>query len=222
MNHRPPSCALDAPHRPWTHRPTSAVRPKVEPTHRPAHPTDRRAATTSNRTVNRSAREPHTVAPTAIAAARPHNLGSPVKCDAHHWSGNVRTRQSPGGRRSAAIIGPAMGTWHRPQVQEFSSHPGVLRRVREGGAAFLTAVRSLAGSRTLRLRRRASSSEAAVPSPRRGKDILPSKGLRYRERGGGVFGIVAKSSWRVVSPSPRAGARVKRGTRVTLYVDRDC
>jgi hypothetical protein len=30
------------------------------------------------------------------------------------------------------------------------------------------------------------------------------------------------SSWRVVSPSPRAGARVKRGTRVTLYVDRDC
>jgi len=69
---------------------------------------------------------------------------------------------------------------------------------------------------------RVTRPEAAVPSPRRGKDILLSKGLRYRERGGSVYGIVVKSNWRVVSQSPRAGARVKRGTRVTLYVDRDC
>jgi beta-lactam-binding protein with PASTA domain len=54
------------------------------------------------------------------------------------------------------------------------------------------------------------------------EDILRSKGLRVRERGGGVFGIVVKSNWRVVTQSPSAGTRVPRGTRVTLYVDRDC
>jgi beta-lactam-binding protein with PASTA domain len=54
------------------------------------------------------------------------------------------------------------------------------------------------------------------------EDMLHSKGLRVRERGGGVFGIVVKSNWRVVTQSPRAGSRVPRGTRVTVYVDRDC
>jgi PASTA domain-containing protein len=54
------------------------------------------------------------------------------------------------------------------------------------------------------------------------EDILHGKGLRARERGGGVFGIVVKSNWRVVRQSPSAGSRVPHGTRVTLYVDRDC
>jgi beta-lactam-binding protein with PASTA domain len=54
------------------------------------------------------------------------------------------------------------------------------------------------------------------------EDMLRSKGLRYREVGGGLFGIVVKSNWRVVRQRPAAGTRVARGTRVTLYVARSC
>jgi hypothetical protein len=54
------------------------------------------------------------------------------------------------------------------------------------------------------------------------EDMLRSRRLRYREVGGGLFGIVVKSNWRVVRQRPTAGTRVARGTRVTLYVARSC
>ncbi|MEA2255071.1 MAG: hypothetical protein QOG35_1116 [Solirubrobacteraceae bacterium] len=54
------------------------------------------------------------------------------------------------------------------------------------------------------------------------EDIVRSRGLHVREVGGGVFGIVVKSNWRVVRERPVAGASVRRGTRVSLYVARDC
>lgn len=51
----------------------------------------------------------------------------------------------------------------------------------------------------------------------RAEDALHRRGLKVRERGGGIFGIVVKSNWVVTSQNPRGGTRVKRGTRVTLY-----
>jgi hypothetical protein len=56
----------------------------------------------------------------------------------------------------------------------------------------------------------------------RAEDMLRSRGLKFRERGGGVFGIVVKSNWVVTGQSPRGGAHVHSGTRVTVYVDRAC
>jgi beta-lactam-binding protein with PASTA domain len=54
------------------------------------------------------------------------------------------------------------------------------------------------------------------------EDIVRSRGLHVRDVGGGVFGIVVKSNWRVVRERPAAGTSVRRGTRVSLYVARDC
>jgi hypothetical protein len=54
------------------------------------------------------------------------------------------------------------------------------------------------------------------------EDILRSHHLRFREVGGGAFGIVVKSNWRVCTTRPAAGARVRTRTRVSLYVDRSC
>jgi beta-lactam-binding protein with PASTA domain len=56
----------------------------------------------------------------------------------------------------------------------------------------------------------------------RAEDQLHRLGLKVRERGGGVFGIVVKSNWVVTSQSPRAGTSVAKGRRVTVYVDRSC
>jgi beta-lactam-binding protein with PASTA domain len=44
--------------------------------------------------------------------------------------------------------------------------------------------------------------------------------LRYKEHGGGVFGIIVKHNWEVCFQSPRPGKRVSAGTRVALYVAR--
>jgi PASTA domain len=52
--------------------------------------------------------------------------------------------------------------------------------------------------------------------------MLHARGLKVRERGGGVFGIIVKSGWVVTDQTPRAGKRVRRGSRVTVYVDRGC
>jgi beta-lactam-binding protein with PASTA domain len=49
---------------------------------------------------------------------------------------------------------------------------------------------------------------------------LLARGLRYREHGGGLFGIVVKHKWQVCVALPGAGKRVPRGTRVHLYVAR--
>lgn len=54
------------------------------------------------------------------------------------------------------------------------------------------------------------------------EDILRSRGLRYKEVGGGLFGVVVKSNWRVIRQSPAAGSRVRRGKTVKLYVGRSC
>lgn len=54
------------------------------------------------------------------------------------------------------------------------------------------------------------------------EEILRGVGLRYKEIGGGAFGILVKSNWKVQSTIPGAGARVKRHTRVKLIVGRDC
>jgi beta-lactam-binding protein with PASTA domain len=72
-----------------------------------------------------------------------------------------------------------------------------------------------------------SSSRATVPRLhcRRldvAEDVVRSRGLRPVERGGGTFGIVVKSNWRVVRTRPTAGTRVARGSRVYLYVSRSC
>jgi beta-lactam-binding protein with PASTA domain len=56
----------------------------------------------------------------------------------------------------------------------------------------------------------------------RAEDMLHTRGLKVRERGGGIFGILVKSNWVVTGQSPRAGTRVHRGARVTVYVDRGC
>ncbi|HWK28089.1 MAG TPA: PASTA domain-containing protein [Solirubrobacter sp.] len=74
---------------------------------------------------------------------------------------------------------------------------------------------------------RPAATKVTVPSVRCkrldiAEDVLHRRGLKVRTRGGGTFGIVVKSNWFVVSQSPRAGTRVNKGRRVTVYVDRDC
>jgi beta-lactam-binding protein with PASTA domain len=48
---------------------------------------------------------------------------------------------------------------------------------------------------------------------------LDSLGLEYERVGGGTFGIVVRSNWRVCDQQPRPGARA---SEVTLVVDRYC
>jgi myo-inositol-hexaphosphate 3-phosphohydrolase len=52
------------------------------------------------------------------------------------------------------------------------------------------------------------------------EDKLTQTGLRYKEIGGGTFGIVVKSNWTVCQTEPAAGSRTSG--RVRLIVDRDC
>lgn len=49
---------------------------------------------------------------------------------------------------------------------------------------------------------------------------LLARGLRFREHGGGMFGILVKHNWQVCVALPGSGKRVARGTRVQLYVGR--
>jgi beta-lactam-binding protein with PASTA domain len=49
---------------------------------------------------------------------------------------------------------------------------------------------------------------------------LMGSGLRYKEHGGGFFGIVVPHNWQVCVQLPRSGARVAARTRVQLYVSR--
>jgi hypothetical protein len=50
--------------------------------------------------------------------------------------------------------------------------------------------------------------------------ILGQRGLRWREIGGGMFGIVVKSNWVVCSALPGRGATVANHARISLIVDR--
>jgi hypothetical protein len=54
------------------------------------------------------------------------------------------------------------------------------------------------------------------------EDDLRSKGLTFREVGGGSFGIVVRSNWTVCRSKPSAGTNVNEGAVVRLIVDRSC
>jgi hypothetical protein len=47
---------------------------------------------------------------------------------------------------------------------------------------------------------------------------LLARGLRFREHGGGLFGILVKHNWQVCVALPGSGTRVARRARVQLYV----
>jgi len=49
---------------------------------------------------------------------------------------------------------------------------------------------------------------------------LDALGLRSTEEGGGIFGILVPSDWNVCQTSPGPGTRVRRGTTVSLLIDR--
>ena len=49
---------------------------------------------------------------------------------------------------------------------------------------------------------------------------LDDLGLRYREDGGGIFGVIVPSDWNVCSTSPAAGTMVNRGATIELVIDR--
>jgi PASTA domain-containing protein len=51
-------------------------------------------------------------------------------------------------------------------------------------------------------------------------DHLETSGLKAKVDGGGLFGIVDESNWRVVEQDPSPGARLREGDTVTLHVDR--
>jgi hypothetical protein len=48
---------------------------------------------------------------------------------------------------------------------------------------------------------------------------LVAVGLRYKEIGGGTFGILVPSNWKVCQQIPSGGAKVAKGTRVALIVE---
>ena len=49
---------------------------------------------------------------------------------------------------------------------------------------------------------------------------LDDLGLRSSEEGGGLFGVIFPSDWNVCETSPAAGAEVRRGSTVSLQIDR--
>ncbi|MGA8805040.1 MAG: protein kinase, partial [Solirubrobacterales bacterium] len=49
---------------------------------------------------------------------------------------------------------------------------------------------------------------------------LDALGLRSTEDGGGIFGVLVPSEWNVCQTSPGPGTRVRRGTTVSLLIDR--
>ena len=49
---------------------------------------------------------------------------------------------------------------------------------------------------------------------------LQLSGLRFSEKGGGMFGIIVKHNWVVCIQSPAPGQTVSRGTPVKLFVSR--
>ena len=51
-------------------------------------------------------------------------------------------------------------------------------------------------------------------------DRLESVGLKGEVRGGGFFGVLDESHWRVVDQDPRPGARLHQGDTVRLDVER--
>ena len=52
------------------------------------------------------------------------------------------------------------------------------------------------------------------------EEKLKQVGLKYKEIGGGTFGIVVKSNWEVCETDPGSGDAVGQGDRVNLIVDR--
>ena len=54
------------------------------------------------------------------------------------------------------------------------------------------------------------------------EDDLRSNNLRYKEIGGGTFGIVVRANWTVCKQKPRGGTAVSENTRIKLIVDREC
>jgi serine/threonine protein kinase len=88
------------------------------------------------------------------------------------------------------------------------------------GAAALIAVPRLSDSGTTK-----PPSGIAVPSlVGQPLDVaeqrLDDLGLRASEEGGGLFGVLVPSDWNVCQTSPGAGTRVRRGSTVSLLIDR--
>ncbi len=54
----------------------------------------------------------------------------------------------------------------------------------------------------------------------RALDRLESAGLKADVQGGGLFGVLDESGWKVVDQDPSGGARVSQGDTVRLDVDR--
>jgi len=52
------------------------------------------------------------------------------------------------------------------------------------------------------------------------RDRLEGEDFAVKRSGGGLFGIVVESNWRVESQTPPAGTRLPRGASVELFVDR--
>jgi len=51
-------------------------------------------------------------------------------------------------------------------------------------------------------------------------DRLQSAGLKGDVQGGGLFGVLDESSWKVVDQDPSPGARLSQGDTVRLDIDR--
>jgi PASTA domain len=51
-------------------------------------------------------------------------------------------------------------------------------------------------------------------------DRLQSAGLKGDVQGGGLFGVLDESSWKVVDQDPSPGARLSQGDSVRLDIDR--
>ncbi len=49
---------------------------------------------------------------------------------------------------------------------------------------------------------------------------LDALGLQSTEDGGGLFGVLVPSDWNVCQTSPGAGTRVRKGSMVSLLIDR--
>jgi hypothetical protein len=171
---------------------------------------------------------------TAPLSAQAYECERIVRAPSRAWLDERKERRSrlplldegstaPRGRHPAAAL-PAWTQWSDGTTSEIASNPwpGLLAR----GENALGEDRRLVDARPERSECVVDGSEESPPGwhctrPRRPPLCrAASVGLGFLAACDGWWRHRARSATGE-PPSPRAGARVKRGTRVTLYVDRD-
>jgi hypothetical protein len=130
------------------------------------------------------------------------------------------------------VTGPAEDERTRVQPRRRTRHFGTLGMAIAAAGGFLAGVLLIAilggaqpvyKERTLTVSRPAQGSPVPALVGQRldvALDRLEGAGLKGEVRGGGLFGVLDESDWKVVDQDPSPGARLSQGDTVHLDIDR--